>query len=117
MVRLLFQIELNRFETNAKVTQKFSFVVRELLEKYSRQRRNETKSWRRLSDPEKELENDCSLPAGINSQTCLHRDMTSLEKRSVREENHSNIESEGITPTKDLSRENEENLTMRGEIC
>lgn len=26
MVRLLFQIELNRFETNAIVTQKFSFV-------------------------------------------------------------------------------------------
>lgn len=26
MVRLLFQVELNRFETNAIVTQKFSFV-------------------------------------------------------------------------------------------
>lgn len=61
-----------------------------------------------MSDPEKELENDCSLPAGINSQTCLHRDMTSLEKRSVREENRSNIESKGITPTKDFSKENEE---------
>lgn len=43
--------------------------------------------------------------------------MTSLEKRSAREENRSNIESEEITPQKTSLGKMKRNLTMRGEIC